>query len=101
MAKKCTVERELKRQKMVQKFAEKRLRLKLIINDVNATEDQRWVALQAIQRLPRNASPIRLRNRCEITGRPRGVYRKFKLCRNKLRSYAMSGQIPGLKKASW
>jgi small subunit ribosomal protein S14 len=101
MAKKCTVERELKRQKMVQKFAQKRAKLKLIIRDVNVSDEERWEAMQALQRLPRNASPIRLRNRCELTGRPRGVYRKFKLCRNKLRLYAMNGHIPGLKKASW
>ena len=101
MAKKCTVERELKRRKMVEKFAQKRFKLKAVVNDVNVTDEERWNAIQALQKLPRDANPVRLRNRCELTGRPRGVYRKFKLCRNKLRSYAMSGYIPGLKKASW
>jgi small subunit ribosomal protein S14 len=101
MAKKCTIERELKRQKMVAKFSQKRAKLKLIIKDVTVTEEERWDAMQSLQKLPRNANPVRLRNRCELTGRPRGVYRKFKLCRNKLRSYAMGGQVPGLKKASW
>jgi small subunit ribosomal protein S14 len=101
MAKKCTVERELKRRKMVEKFAQKRLKLKSIASDVNVTAEERWNAMQALQKLPRDANPVRLRNRCELTGRPRGVYRKFKLCRNKLRLHAMSGNVPGLKKASW
>jgi small subunit ribosomal protein S14 len=101
MAKKCTIARDLKRRKMVEKFFQKRLKLKAIISDVNATEDERWEAVQALQKLPRDANPVRLRNRCELTGRPRGVYSKFKICRNKLRLYAMNGHIPGLKKSSW
>ena len=101
MAKKAMVERELKRARSVKKYADKRTKLKAIIADVNSTDDERWDAQIQFQGLPRNSSPVRARSRCHITGRPRGVYRKFGLARNKLREHAMAGDIPGLVKASW
>lgn len=101
MAKTSVIERQLKREKTVAKYAKKRAELKAIIADENASEEARWEARLSLQKLPRNASPTRLRNRCRITGRPRGVYRKFGLGRNKLREHAMQGNIPGLVKASW
>ncbi len=101
MAKKSMVARENKRARTVAKYAAKRAKLKETIADVNATDDARWEAQIAIQKLPRNASPVRQRRRCQITGRPHGVYRKFGLCRNKLREAAMRGDVPGLVKSSW
>ncbi|PIE44435.1 MAG: 30S ribosomal protein S14 [Gammaproteobacteria bacterium] len=101
MAKISMKERELKRIKTVEKYAEKRRQLKAKIGDVKTTEEERWEAQQQLQKLPRNASPIRLRRRCQVTGRPHGVFRKFKLSRIKLREYGMLGDVPGLKKASW
>ena len=101
MAKKSMVARENKRARTVAKYAEKRARLKETIADVNATDDARWEAQIALQKLPRNASPVRQQRRCQITGRPHGVYRKFGLCRNKLREAAMRGDVPGLVKSSW
>jgi len=101
MAKQSMKAREAKRAKTVAKFAEKRAKLKAIINDVNASEDDRWEAQVAFQKLPRDASPSRQRRRCQVTGRPHGVYRKFGLSRIKLREAAMRGDVPGLKKASW
>ena len=101
MAKKSMVAREDKRARTVAKYAAKRAKLKESIADVNATDDARWEAQIAIQKLPRNASPVRQRRRCQITGRPHGVYRKFGLCRNKLREAAMRGDVPGLVKSSW
>ncbi len=101
MAKVSVIEREKKREKIVAKYAAKRARLKKIIGDRNASDDERWQAQLQLQKLPRNASPTRLRRRCGQTGRPRGVYRKFGLGRNKLREAAMRGDIPGLVKASW
>ena len=101
MAKKSMIAREQKRKKTVAKFASKRSELKSIISDVNATDDMRWEAQVALQRLPRNASPVRQQRRCQLTGRPHGVYRKFGLCRNKLREAAMRGDVPGLVKSSW
>jgi small subunit ribosomal protein S14 len=101
MAKKSMLERERKREKTVQRFAKKRAELKKIILSVMSSDEERSVALAAMQKLPRNASPSRLRNRCSITGRPHGYYRKFGLSRNKLREETMSGNIPGLRKASW
>ena len=94
-------EREKKRERTVARFAAKRAALKAVIADRNATDDDRWDAQTALQKLPRNASPVRLRRRCGQTGRPRGVYRKFGLGRNKLREAAMRGDVPGLVKASW
>ena len=101
MAKKSMVARENKRARTVAKYAAKRAKLKETIADVNATDDARWEAQVALQRLPRNASPVRQQRRCQITGRPHGVYRKFGLCRNKLREAAMRGDVPGLVKSSW
>ena len=101
MAKVSMIEREKKRAKVVAKYAVKRAALKAIIKDVNASDDERWDAQLSLQKLPRNASPVRQRRRCGLTGRPRGVYRKFGLGRNKLREAAMRGDVPGLVKASW
>lgn len=101
MAKQSMIAREKKRERTVQKFAEKRAQLKAVIKDPEASDDDRWAAQVKLQKLPRNANPVRLRRRCQITGRPHGVYRKFGLCRNKLREAAMRGDVPGLVKASW
>ena len=101
MAKNSMVEREKKRAKTVAKYAAKRAALKAIINDRNASDEDKWEAQIKLQKLPRNASPSRLRNRCAISGRPQGFYRKFGLGRNKLREETMDGNIPGLRKASW
>ena len=101
MAKKSMVARENKRARTVAKYAAKRAKLKETIADVNATDGARWEAQVALQKLPRNASPVRQQRRCQITGRPHGVYRKFGLCRNKLREAAMRGDVPGLVKSSW
>lgn len=101
MAKKSMLQRELKREKLVAKYAKKRAELKAIIRNVNSTDDERAVAQARLNAMPRDASPSRQRKRCSITGRPHGVYRKFGLGRNKLREAAMNGEIPGLTKASW
>jgi len=101
MAKVSIKNRELKRQKMVVKFAIKRRDLKKIIVNPNSSAKERWEAQIALQKQPRDASASRLRNRCNITGRPHGVYRKFGLARNKLRELAMRGDISGLVKSSW
>ena len=101
MAKKSMIQRELKRAKLVAKYAAKRAELKAVIRSVNSTEEERRVAQAKLNAMPRDASPTRQRNRCSITGRPHGVYRKFGLGRNKLREGAMKGEIPGLTKASW
>jgi small subunit ribosomal protein S14 len=101
MAKTSMVEREKKRQRTVAKYAKKRAQLRATIRDPKATDEQRWDAQVGLQKLPRDASPVRMRTRCEITGRPRGVYRRFGLGRNKLREAAMRGDIPGLVKSSW
>jgi len=101
MAKKSMMQPELKREKLVAKYAKKRAELKAIIRNVNSTDDERRAAQAKLNAIPRDASPTRQRNRCSITGRPHGVYRKFGLGRNKLREGAMKGEIPGLTKASW
>lgn len=101
MAKKSMVAREVKRSAMVAKFAERRKALKAMIVNPAASEDDVWNAVQALQKMPRDASPSRQQRRCRATGRPHGVYRKFGLCRNKLREAAMRGDVPGLVKASW
>ncbi|MFT5083534.1 MAG: small subunit ribosomal protein S14 [Lentisphaeria bacterium] len=101
MAKKSMIARELKRTKAVAKYSIKRAELKAIISGQDSTEEQVWEAAQKLQKLPRDGSPVRQRNRCRITGRPHGVYSKFGLCRNKLREAAMRGDVPGLVKASW
>jgi small subunit ribosomal protein S14 len=101
MAKLALINREAKRAKLVAKFAKKRADLKSIIDDSKATDEARMQARLALQELPRNANPTRQRNRCLLTGRPRGTFRKFGLARHKLRDLAMKGEIPGLMKASW
>jgi len=101
MTRKALVERELKRKKTVERFAAKRRLLKNILSDSNRTPEEKREARLKLQKLPRNASPVRLRNRCVVTGRPKGFYRKFGLGRNKLREQTMEGNIPGLHKASW
>lgn len=101
MAKKSMVQRELKRAKLVQKYAAKRMALKKIIRNLNSTDVEREEAQNKLNAMPRDSSSSRMRNRCAITGRPHGVYRKFGLGRNKLRESAMKGEIPGLTKASW
>lgn len=101
MAKLALINREEKRAKAVAKYAAKRTELFAIINNVNLPDEQRMDARLKLQQLPRNASPSRQRNRCSLTGRPRGVFRKFGLCRNKLRDIAMRGEVPGMTKASW
>ncbi len=101
MAKKSMIQRELKRAKMVAKYADKRAALKATIRNVNSSDEERAAAQLKLNAMPRDASPTRQRKRCAITGRPHGVYRKFGLGRNKLREAAMNGEIPGLTKASW
>lgn len=101
MAKVSMVNRELKRQKMVKKFAAKRQELKKIMADISLDDEQRMQAREKFNALPRDSSPVRLRNRCRISGRPHGFYRKFGLARNHLRKAAMQGDVPGLRKASW
>ena len=101
MARLSIVLREQKRRKTVAKFAGRRKALFEVINDAKASDEDRAEARARIEKLPRNSSPVRLRNRCALTGRPRGYYRKFGLGRNKLREIAMRGEIPGLTKSSW
>lgn len=101
MAKKALINRENRRRNTVSKFAAKRGELIAILKSSSASEEEKVVARQKLQRLPRNASPVRLRNRCALTGRPRGVFKKFGLARNKLREIALRGEIPGVIKASW
>jgi small subunit ribosomal protein S14 len=101
MAKTSVVNRNEKRRDTVKKYAVKRKALLAIVNNAKLSDEERMAARLKMQQLPRNASPSRVRNRCELTGRPRGVFRKFGLGRNKLREIAMRGEIPGLTKASW
>ncbi|SRR5690554_6602933 len=101
MAKKGMINRERKRQQTVAKYAEKRAALKAIVASPESSDEDKWNAQIALQKQPRDASAARLRNRCRVTGRPHGVYRKFGLGRNKLREAAMRGDIPGLVKSSW
>ncbi|MBS3916911.1 MAG: 30S ribosomal protein S14 [Sulfuritalea sp.] len=101
MAKLALKNREAKRAKMVAKFATKRAELLAVINNAKLSDEERMDARLKFQQLPRNAHPVRQRNRCELTGRPRGYFRKFGLCRNKLREVAMRGEVPGVIKASW
>ena len=101
MAKKSMVNRELKRIRLVEKYAAKRAQLKEIIRNPASSDEARNEALHKLQNLPRNSSAVRVQRRCRLTGRPHGVYRKFGLGRNKLREAAMRGDIPGLRKASW
>lgn len=101
MAKRCMVNREIKREKLVKKYAALRMELKKQMLDMTLSVEQREAAAKKFHALPRNSSPARMRNRCELTGRPHGYFRKFGLSRNKLREHAMKGDIPGLVMASW
>ena len=101
MTRLALIEREKKRTELVEKYAAKRALLFAIINDSKASDSDKFEARVALQKLPRNASPVRHRNRCAITGRPRGTFRKFGIARNKLRELALKGDIPGVIKASW
>ncbi|MBU6194415.1 MAG: 30S ribosomal protein S14 [Betaproteobacteria bacterium] len=101
MAKVSLKQRELKREALVAKYAKKYAELQAIANDAKKSDEERYAARLALQKLPRNANPTRLRNRCELTGRPRGTFRKFGLARSKIRELAFKGDIPGVIKASW
>lgn len=101
MAKKAVINRDEKRRATVKKFAAKRAALLAVVTNIRLSEEERHAARLKLQALPRNASPVRLRNRCALTGRPRGVFSKFGLGRSKLRDFAMRGEIPGVIKASW
>jgi len=101
VAKLSLKQRELKREALVAKFAKKYAELQAIANDAKKSDEERYAARLALQKLPRNANPTRLRNRCELTGRPRGTFRKFGLARSKIRELAFKGDIPGVIKASW
>jgi small subunit ribosomal protein S14 len=101
MAKKAVINREQKRREMVAKFAPRRALLLAAISNVKLNEEERAAARLKLQALPRDSSPVRLRNRCALTGRPRGTFKKFGLGRIKLREFAMRGEIPGIVKASW
>ncbi|MBY0510884.1 MAG: 30S ribosomal protein S14 [Rhodospirillaceae bacterium] len=101
MAKTSTVERNKKRRRMVKSAAPKRAKLKAIIMDRDTPDEERYAAVVKLSQVPRNSSKVRIRNRCELTGRPRATYRKFKMARNKLREYASKGMIPGMVKSSW
>jgi small subunit ribosomal protein S14 len=101
VAKTSLIQRELKRTQLVAKFAKKYNELKATANDAKRSDEERYAARLELQKLPRNAYPTRQRNRCELTGRPRGTFRKFGLARNKIREIAMRGEIPGMIKASW
>jgi len=101
MAKTSMIEREKKRMKLVKKYETKRAELKAIIKSPNSSFEERMEAQTKLQKLPRDASPARVQRRCRLTGRPHAVYRKFGLCRNKLREHTMRGDVPGLRKGSW
>jgi small subunit ribosomal protein S14 len=101
MAKLSLIQRELKRERLVAKYAKKYAELKATANDAKKSDEERYAARLELQQLPRNANPTRQRNRCELTGRPRGTFRKFGLGRNKIRELAFRGDIPGVVKASW
>ncbi len=101
MAKKSMINRDIKRTKMVAKYRTKRLGLKKIIKDMKVSDEERFQAMIKLQALPRDASPVRQRNRCGLSGRPHGFYRKFGLAKTKLRERTMNGEVPGLSKASW
>lgn len=101
MAKRSMIAREKRRETLVARYAAKRMELKSIVSNTELPDEERWAAQEKLQKLPRDASPVRKQRRCRLTGRPHGVYRKFGLCRNKLREAAMRGDVPGLVKSSW
>ena len=101
MAKLALINRNEKRRKTIEKYAAKRADLLAVVNDASRSDEERFAARLKFQALPRNSSPVRLRNRCQLTGRPRGVFRKFGLGRSKLRDFVMRGEVPGMTKASW
>jgi small subunit ribosomal protein S14 len=101
MAKKCMIEKEGKRKRLEKKHSKRRATLNALIKDKDTSMEDRFQAVMTLAKLPRNSAKVRQRNRCELTGRPRAVYRKFKLCRIKLRELGNNGQIPGLVKSSW
>ena len=101
MAKLSLIQREQKREKLVAKYAKKYAELRAIAEDAKRSDEERYAARLELQKLPRNANPTRFRNRCELTGRPRGTFRKFGLARSKIRELAFKGDIPGVIKASW
>ena len=101
MAKKSMIAREKKRARTAARYAKKRAELKAVLQSTSASDEEKWEAQVALQKLPRDASPVRQQRRCQLTGRPHAVYRKFGLSRNKLREAAMRGDVPGLVKASW
>ena len=101
MAKTCMIEKDKRRRRLNKQYGARRAALKAIISDKETQMEERFTAVMKLAKLPRNSSAVRQRNRCELTGRPRGVYRKFKLCRIKLRDLASAGQIPGVIKSSW
>ncbi len=101
MAKKSAIEKNNKRKRLVAQYAAKRARLKAMANDEKLPMDERFMARLKLAELPRNSAPNRVRNRCEVTGRPRGYYRKFRMSRISLRDLASAGQIPGVIKSSW
>ena len=101
MAKKSSIERNKKRRAMAVRFANKRAELKAIADDLSRSPEERFAARMKLAKLPRNSSKVRVRNRCELTGRPRGVYRKFRMSRIAVRDLASTGRIPGMVKSSW
>ena len=101
MAKKSLIQRQEKREKLAAKYAKKYAELKAVANDAKRTDEERYLARLELHKLPRNANPTRLRNRCDLTGRPRGTFRMFGLGRSKIRDLAFKGDIPGVVKASW
>lgn len=101
MAKTSSVEKNNRRRKLAAQYADKRKRLKDIADDLKLPAEERFAARMKLAELPRNSSPVRIRNRCELTGRPRGYYRKLRMCRNQLRDLASQGLIPGMVKSSW
>jgi small subunit ribosomal protein S14 len=101
MAKLSVIQRQEKREKLVAKYAKKYAELKAVSNDANRSDEERYMARLELQKLPRNANPTRLRNRCALTGRGRGTFKMFGLGRNKIRELAFKGDIPGMVKASW
>ncbi|MBF2754958.1 MAG: 30S ribosomal protein S14 [Gammaproteobacteria bacterium AqS3] len=101
MAKKSIIEREKKRQRLVARHATRRAEIQKVLRDPDATEEERWTARMKLQKLPRNSSPVRLQNRCQLTGRPHAYLRRFGLGRNKMREHASQGHIPGVVRSSW